>query len=168
MERKNIEAARAKKRLNVIDVLILIILIVCIAGLVVRFGNFGGTSSSKELGTYDIYFAVSDIAYTSEDAFVQGDTVTLADSGVVLGEFAGIETILPAEFFARDKSGNLIVVNYPESTRIDVTGRIVSHGVMSENGYLVAGTTYVAPGTAYTVQSEHMDFVLKITNIVKK
>mgnify|MGYP003525944255 CR=1 FL=1 len=167
MERKNTDAV-VKKRMNVIDVLILILLVVCIAGLVVRFGNFGSVSSSENLGSYDIYFSVSNIAYTSEDAFVQGDTVTLADSGTALGEFAGLETILPAEFFARDKSGNLIVVNYPQSTRIDVTGRILSHGVMSENGYLVGGTTYVAPGTEYTVQSEHMDFVLKITNIVEK
>ena len=168
MERKNADASGIKNRINVIDVLILLIVIACVAGLGVRFGNVGGLSSSDNLEAYDVYFSVSNIAYTSEDAFVQGDTVTLADSGVILGEFAGLETILPAEFFARDKSGNLIVVNYPESTRIDVTGRIVSQGLMSDNGYLVGGTTYVAPGTEYSVQSEHMDFVLKITNIVKK
>lgn len=155
-------------RFNVIDVLIVLIVLACVVGLIARFSNIGGISSAENLKTYDVYFSVSNIAYTSEDAFVQGDTVTLADSGVVLGEFAGLESILPAEFFARDESGNLIVVNYPESTRIDVTGRIVSRGIMSENGYLLNGTTYIASGTEYSVQSEHMDFVLKITNIVEK
>ena len=157
-----------KPRFNVIDVLIILIALACVIGLVLRFGNVGGLSSTENLKSYDVYFSVSNIAYTSEDAFVQGDTVRLVESGAVLGEFAGLESILPAEFFARDENGNLIVVNYPEATRIDVTGRIVSHGMMSDNGYLLNGTTYIAAGNEYAVQSEHMDFVLKITNIVEK
>ena len=156
-----------KFRFNVIDVLIILIVFACILGMIFRFGKVGGMSS-ENLKTYDVYFSVDGIAYTSEDAFVPGDTVRLADSGLILGEFAGLETILPAEFFAQDAEGNWITVNYPPSTKIDVTGRIISHGVMSENGYLLNGTTYIAPGAEYTVQSEHMDFVLTITNIVEK
>ncbi len=167
MEQKNNERA-VRTRLNVIDVLIILIAVICIAGLVIRFGNFGSGAATGDLETYNIYFSVTDIAYTSEDAFVQGDIVTLADRGVVLGEFVGLETIMPAEFFARDNSGNPIIVNYPESTRIDVTGRILSQGTMTDNGYLVGGTTHIAAGTDYRVQSEHMDFVLTITNIVEK
>lgn len=166
--KKQNTSVETKTRFNVIDVLIILIALACVVGLVLRFGNVGGLSSTENLKAFDVYFSVSNIAYTSEDAFVQGDTVRLADSGAVLGEFAGLESILPAEFLARDESGNLIAVNYPESTRIDVTGRIVSHGVMSDNGYLLNGTTYIAAGTEYVVQSEHMDFVLKITNIVEK
>ncbi|MBQ2998902.1 MAG: hypothetical protein IJD64_00430, partial [Clostridia bacterium] len=147
---------------------IVLIVILCIAALIVRFGNFGGRTTSDRLESYDVYFSVTDIVYTSEDAFVPGDTVTLVDKGIVLGELVGLESILPAEFVARDKSGNLIVVNYPESTRIDVTGKIVSQGNMTDNGYLVGGTTYVASGTKYSVQTEHMDFVLTITDIVEK
>lgn len=169
MENKKQEnQERVRPRFNVIDVLIVLIVLACAVGLVFRFGNIGNMSSEDELKTYDVYFTVSNIAYTAEDAFVQGDTVTLSESGAILGEFAGLESILPAEFFARDSGGNLIAVHYPEATRIDVTGRIVSRGIMSENGYLLNGTTYVASGTEYTVQSEHMDFVLKITNIVEK
>ena len=166
--KKQNTSVEMKTRFNVIDVLIILLALACVIGLVLRFGNVGGLSSAENLKTFDVYFSVSNIAYTSEDAFVQGDTVRLAESGAVLGEFAGLESILPAEFLARDENGNLIAVNYPESTRIDVTGRIVSHGVMSDNGYLLNGTTYIAAGTEYVVQSEHMDFVLKITNIVEK
>ena len=166
--KKQNPSTEMKLRFNVIDVIIVLIALSCVIGLILRFGNVGGLSSMENFKTYDVYFSVSNIAYTSEDAFVQGDTVRLVESGAVLGEFAGLESILPAEFFARDESGNLIVVNYPEATRIDVTGRIVSRGVMSDNGYLLNGTTYIAAGTEYAVQSDHMDFVLKITNIVEK
>ena len=168
MEQKDTVKKRSENRFNVIDAIIIIVLIACILGLVFRFGKFGKNALEENLETYEIYFSVSDIAYTSEDAFVAGDTVTLADSGVVLGEFSRIGTILPAEFVTRDKSGNLISVNYPASTRIDVTGYITSQGIMTENGYFVGGTAYVASGTEYVVRSEHMDFVLEILNVVKK
>lgn len=168
MEQNKQPSAPARFRLNVIDLLIVLIVLACVVGLVVRFGNVGKFGDEASLKTYDVYFTVSNIAYTTESAFVSGDVVTLAESGVVLGEFAALETILPAEFLARDENGNLISVRYPESTRIDVTGRIVARGVMSENGFLVNGTTYVASGAEYAVQSEHMDFVLKITSIVEK
>ena len=168
MEQNKQPSASPRFRLNVIDLLIVLIVLACAVGLVVRFGNVGKMGAEESLRTYDIYFTVSNIAYTAEAAFVSGDTVTLADSGVVLGEFVALESILPAEFLSRDANGNLISVRYPESTRIDVTGRITAHGVMSENGFLVNGTTYVASGAEYSVQSEHMDFILKITSIVEK
>ena len=168
MEQKNKAQKTAKLRFNVIDALIILVLLACVVGLVFRYGNFGGGAQESELEDYEIYFSVSNVAYTSEDAFVKGDTVTLADEGVVLGTLSDIKTILPAEFVARDKSGNLITVNYPASTRIDVTGYINSRGVMRENGYFVNGTVYVASGKEYTVRTEHMDVVLKILNIVEK
>ena len=168
MEQKDTVKKHDKNRFNAIDALIIIVLIACIVGLVFRYGKFGKSALDENLENYEIYFSVSNIAYTSEDAFVPGDTVTLADSGAVLGEFSRLGTILPAEFVTQDKSGNLISVNYPASTRIDVKGYITSQGIMTENGYFVGGTTYVASGTEYVVRSEHMDFVLEILNIVKK
>lgn len=168
MEQNKQPSASSRFRFNVIDLLIVLIVLACVVGLIVRFGNLGKMSAGDAQKSYDVYFTVSNIAYTAEDAFVPGDTVTLVESGAVLGEFAALESILPAEFLARDVNGNLISVRYPESTRIDVTGRIVARGVMSENGFLLNGTTYVASGAEYSVRSEHMDFVLKITSIVEK
>ena len=159
----------SKKKLNVIDVLILLVIVTCVVGLVVRFGNFGFSSSSEDLDDYEISFLVSNIAYDSQYYFSQGDTVTLVDKGVVLGKLDGLVKPTPAVFSAQEKNGMPITVSYPtESSRIDVKGTIASKGVMGENGYLLGGTTYIAPGAEYKVQSEHMDFVLTITDIVKK
>ena len=168
MEHKHTDVAKNKLHINVVDVIILIMVIVIAVGLVLRYGNIGGFSSSDDLKTYEIYFVVKDIAYTSEDAFVPGDTITLLEQETILGEFLGIDSIMPAEFLARDINGNLVATSYPELTRIDVTGHILSQGIMSENGYLAGGTTYIAAGIPYSVQSEHMDFIIEITNIIEK
>lgn len=168
MDKKQDFSGKFRFRFNVIDLLIVLIVLACVIGLAIRLGTVKEYSADENLKSYALYFTVTNIAYTSEDAFVVGDTVTITEGGIVLGQFAGLESILPAEFFARDSEGNLITVNYPETTRIDVTGRIESRGVMSENGYLVNGTTYIASGKAYQVQTEHMDFILKITNIVEE
>ena len=167
MKNKN-TGANAKKRLNMIDVLILAVVIICVVGLVIRFSNFGFSGSARDLDDYEILFSVSNIAYTSEDYFVHGDTVTIAENGVVLGQLSGKVNSMPAMFETQYKDGKSIAVSYPEASRIDVKGAIASRGKMGDNGYLVGGTTYIAPGSELLVQSEHMDFVLKITDIVKK
>lgn len=167
MDKKHEFSGKFRIRFNAIDILILLIVLACVVGLAIRFGTVKEYSADENLKLYSVYFTVSNISYTSEDAFVAGDTVTLTEGKTILGTFVGLESILPAEFLARDSEGNLILVSYPETTRIDVSGKIAARGIMTDNGFLANGTTYVAAGKAYAAQTEHMDFVLKITNIVE-
>ncbi len=150
---------------NTMDLIILLLVLVCIVGAVIRARQIGVWKNESELESYEIYFSVSDIAYTSEDALVPGDTVTLCDSGTVIGTLQSLDSILPSTMYVKDADGNVLSINYPESTRIDVTGTIHSTGVMSPNGYLAGGITYLAPGMHYSVRSEHMDFQIEILRI---
>lgn len=159
----------AKKRngkgLNLIDFVVLLLVVICLFGAVIRVGQTEWFAGGSELSVHEIYFSITDISYTSEDALVIGDTVTLCDSEMVLGTLKSIDSVLPSALYVKDPDGNILSVNYPESIRIDVTGTIHSLGKMSKNGYLLGGTTYIAPGRAYRVQSEHMDFTLNILDI---
>lgn len=163
------EKTTSKKRngtaLNLIDFVVLLLVALCLLGAVIRVGQTRWFAGDSDLLEHEIYFSITDIAYTSEEALVLGDTITLCDSQAILGTLKSIDSVQPSAFYVKDADGNVLRVNYPESTRIDVTGRIFSLGKMSENGYLLGGMTYVAPGRAYRVQSEHMDFTLNILDI---
>ncbi len=162
---KTASKKRNSTRLNLIDFVVLLLAVICLFGAVIRVGQMDWFAGGSELTEHEIYFSVTDIAYTSEDAFVIGDTVTLSDNQAVLGTLKSIDSVLPSALYVKDSDGNILSVNYPESIRIDVTGTILSLGKMSENGYLLGGTTYLAPGRTYRVQSEHMDFTLSILDI---
>lgn len=151
--------------LNLIDFVVILLVVICLFGAVVRVGQVDWFAKSSDLAEHEIYFSVTNIAYTSEDALVIGDTVTLVNEQAVLGTLKSIDSVLPSALYVKDAEGNVLSVNYPEANRIDVTGTILSHGKMTENGYLLGGTTYIAPGKTYLVQSEHMDFTLNILDI---
>ncbi|MBQ7380500.1 MAG: DUF4330 family protein [Clostridia bacterium] len=151
--------------LNLIDFVVILLVLICLASAIIRIRRVDLFNQGDDLEQHEIYFSVTDISYTSEDALVIGDTFTLSDNKTVLGTLQSVDSVLPSTLYVSDIDGNVLSVNYPESTRIDVTGTVLSLGKMTDSGYLLGGTTYIAPGRAYTVQSEHMDFTLKILDI---
>lgn len=153
--------------LNLIDFVVILLVLICLIGVVIRVRQIDWFNKNSALEEHEVYFSITDISYISEDALVVGDTFTLCDAGVVLGTLKSIDSVLPTTMYVKDSDGNVLGVNYPETTRIDVTGTVLSVGEMTENGYLLGGTTYIAPGKTYRVQSEHMDFTLEIINIDK-
>ena len=64
MERKNSSA----KRLNIIDVLIIIGIVLCVVGIVIRFGGFSFVSPSKDLDQFELRFSVKNLSCSSVDA----------------------------------------------------------------------------------------------------
>ena len=151
--------------LNIIDLVIILLVVICLVGAAIRAKQLNWFSGDSDLEAVEIYFSVSDIAYTSEDALVIGDTVILCENNSVLGILQSIDSVLPSAMYVKDADGNVISVNYPESTRIDVTGTILSQGTMTKNGYYLGGNIFIAPGKPYAVQSEHMNFTLVILDI---
>lgn len=154
--------------LNLIDFVVLLLVMLCIIGAVIRIKQINWFAKDSDLEEYKVYFSVTDIAYTSEDALVVGDTIVLCENKNILGNLQSIDSVLPSAMYVKDSDGNVLSVNYPESTRIDVTGTIVSQGNMTKNGYYLGGAVYIAPGKTYQAQSEHMDFWLTILDIEKK
>ena len=150
---------------NFIDFVILLLAVICLIGAVIRGSQTDWLAKESDLTQYNIHFKITDIANTSQEALVIGDTVTLCESQTVLGTLKSIDSISPTTFYVKDADGNISSVDYPESLRIDVTGTILSLGKMSENGYLLGGTLHLAPGKVYRVQSEHMDFMLSILSV---
>jgi hypothetical protein len=157
-----------KPSFNIIDVFILIFVVACFAGLIIRMGNFSVFEANEKLEDYRIHFEVTDISSVSEDYFKSGDTVTVAQSGVVLGELEIIDSISPTRVMVENENGEHVWVNYPSDTRVDVSGSIISSGIMDYNGFKVGGNTHVAAGESFLVHTEHMNFVLTVTKITKK
>ncbi len=156
------------KHFNLMDVIIILLVLLCIGGIVVRVGGFGLSEKSQPLDMYEIRFSVSDIAATSESAFVIGDTFTLVDYDVVLGTFTGVESVTPAKVYIYSEQGRVVHAQYPDGTRIDVIGTVTADGLSGGSGFLLGGNVQLSPGISYRVQSEHMDFTLNILEIVKK
>lgn len=152
-------------RIQPIDLAILVLILLCAAGLAVRAGTLGVFVEKTDLEDHRVRFLVSNIAATSAEAFMVGDTFTLASYHEVLGVLVEVESVTPAVVYVENERQEIVRAQYPEGTRVDLVGILEARGVMSEDGFLLGGTLFVSPGIEYRVQSEHMDIVLKIIDI---
>ena len=164
----NRNVQKNKVSFNIIDIFILVFVAACLVGLVIRVGNFNIMDNGKSLEDYRIHFEVLNISSDSEDYFIRDDSVTDITSGLVLGKIEMIDSISPAQMLVKNLDNEYVTVNYPANTRVDISGTLISAGTMESGGYMLGGTTHIAAGDTFSVQSEHMNFTLTVTNIAKK
>ena len=164
-EQKKGRKTDSRIRFNVIDLVIIVAILACIAGIYLRY-NFGEQYGVEhQLEQYEITFQVQNVRYTSADAFQEGDAVYLKTQGKLLGTVQGIDSTTPSELIYTDLSGDIRQIYYPENSRIDMEGRLLVSGVMTDRGFMLDGNTYLAPGAAYAVQTPRIDVSIVIADI---
>lgn len=164
-----------KLRPNVIDFLIVIVIIGAVCGIALRGGVVEKIATNTSSEQARIHFLVEDISGTSYDAFVPGDDFYSKNHGCYLGKLEN-PSQMPAEKLIPTLEGGMsasvspaIDVNDPnsDSYRVDVRGELVGSGVFSEEGFLVNGSTYIAPGSEFTMESKNVSVTAVIVKIEK-
>lgn len=158
---------KGNARFNIIDLVIIVVAAACIAGVLLRHFSLKNADTGEVAENARISFLVQNIRYTSADFFVGGDGVYCDDDGIKLGEFMKGFTITPAEEYVTDYNGKTIKVNYPENTRIDVRGTILSEGKWRDGSFFVDGNKYIAAGKNLTVHTAHITVTLVVTDVAK-
>ena len=155
----------ARVHFNLVDLVLIIAVLACLVGVYLRYSAGDDFGVNHELEQYVLSFEINNIRYTSADAFAEGDALYLDGKDTVLGKIMSIDSTSPSEVIYTDDKGDYKTVYYPEDTRIDLTGRMLSDGVMSDRGYLLGGNTYLAPGQTYYVETPQINVSVTITDI---
>ena len=151
-----------KKHFGALDWVILIVLILCAAVFALRFGYKEQISGEGLTAKYAISFCINDVRYTTADALVKGDRVYVATDDTYIGIFDRIDSNNPAAYYVENSDTK---VYYPEGTRIDLTGTIISEGVMNDDGYFAGGSYFLAPGKKITIYTGHVFVDIVLTDI---
>ena len=158
----------AKARFNIIDLLIIVLVIACAVGVYIKHISSENIDTDQSFEEAQLSFLVQDIRYTSAEFFENGEReVYLADDGTKLGEFMKGFTITPAEKYLTDSMGKPVKVVYPENTRIDVRGKILSEGMWTDEGFMVGGNLYVAAGKQMEIATSDIVVTLVVTDVTK-
>lgn len=173
-ENKNAKANGSyRRRFNVIDAIIIILVLLCIASIIYRFDLIDGVAVSDNNEEYRIYFEIEDIRNTSVASLVPGDTVRNAKTNEKIGAFDEIVQNIPA-LATYNNDGEEIYFppeneeNKYDETRYYVTGYITVSGRMTENGFLLNGNTYIAANSELSIATEHIETTIKVLDIIKK
>lgn len=155
--------AAKKFRVNILDFVIFAAVVLCIAGVFLRSGK-KSTDEKLETQTAVISFSISNVQAASADCFRDGDLVYSESLGCSMGRMIGDSIVAtPAVLYIEDNGS--VVEAVSGLNRVDIRGSFVSEGKMSESGFLIGGTQYVAPGMTTLVYLPNINVNILITDV---
>jgi hypothetical protein len=140
------------------------------AALRTFIGTDNALSGAVTMEKHVVFFKVENIRNSSTEYLTPGETFYIDSTGQYLGEITGNATVTPAVYMFEDVNGKYVQAYAPENgdaTRVDVMGTLIVDGYMSENGFLLNGTTSLAPGKEITIRSNFIQLKITVTEIVK-
>ncbi len=172
-----------KPTFNVIDLLIIIVVLACVAGVILRYTVLNDKWNSKNDEVYYITFRADSLSYSAYSTLLassseQGDNWIYLDDGVTRlgtvsisnsGTLAGV----PETLKFRLPDGSEVTASYSESESEDdvtwtLTGKIRCNGSVSQDGgFLLNGKRYIGVNDKLSVYSKYCDFDLTVTGIAR-
>lgn len=151
-----------KFKFNILDVVIIIVAIACIAGLVIR-SNLADTFGKKDEKAV-VTFRVSGILKNSVGAtFLPGDSYYCDKMNTVFGSFGEIVERVPAVMVSEDEDGIARESTVPY--RQDVTATMECIGSFNGDEFFIDGTNRVIPGQSYEVHSRNRKMVIQVISV---
>lgn len=167
-----------KFKINVMDILVILLVLICIASIVIRATSIENPSAKE----YTVYFKIDDISASSY-SYLQGhagESVKLSSDGAFLGTLGkdfsrgvaiytytvetdvGKKEIKQAYYPAFDSEDI-----YSEQ-RCSVNGTMVVVGTKGKNGIFINGDQYIAPEMLIEIETEYIKTAINIIRIEEK
>ena len=156
---------KTKLRFNAIDLVILILIIGCLAGLALRYQLINVIRSEGDSTSAIVSFYLSDIRFTSEDYFNEGDVFYLASEKEEFGVLEAGFTFEPAAEYNMTRDG-VYVKTSSVNGRSDMYGSLRAKGTFTPDGeFLLNGTKYIAAGSELSVYSSNIEINIILTDV---
>ena len=180
---KSLKTASGKPTFNVIDVLIIVVVIACVAGVALRYTVLNENWNQKNDEVYYITCRADSLAYSAystllassseqndnwiylDDGITRLGTVSVSNSGTLAG--------VPETLKFKLSDGSEITASYAgDESENDVTwtltGKIRCNGSVSQDGgFLLNGKRYIGVNEKLSVYSKYCDFDLTVTGIAR-
>lgn len=160
---ENSKATEKKLCLNIIDFLIVIVILGAVIGIALRMGVVERVTNQSNIEEARISFLVQDIQESSADYFKIGDVFRAESLDCSFGKLESRQ-FMPAEAFIANAEG-ILIKTHSSNNRIDVRGIVVGSGTFTDEGFLLAGINFIAPGSDVTIQSSDIEVSVMITAI---
>ena len=155
-------SSKEKKRLNIFDVLIIVVVIACVAAIGVRVYFTANVNNADEsvVITYEVY----GISAENAEEFTQGKKIYLQSNDAEVGI---INTVIKnaSRVEAIDDDGTITVVGDPYL--ITVTGKMTLYGKTSDSGFFVNGQTQISLGSSLSVYTDRNMFTLTVVEMTQ-
>ena len=159
----NISENKRNIRFSIADFVIILMVFACLIGALLRYDIAEKLFSKSVKNEYTITFLAEALTENEATAIRDGEKFFL--DGDIFGEIQASDITNSVAYY-EDNSGAL--VSYVKQDAFDVTGKIICELVDSENGYLLGGKTYIAPGSSFKVKEKEIEISILVISINDK
>ena len=152
----------ARRKIGVIDVVIIVAVLAIILTGVLRYALNEGLLTQNDTAC-SVGFRVTSVRYNTYDMLDENENVFLSDFEL-LGTLSSIN-ITPAVFYAENAEGELISVHYPENTLVDIDGEILCELSVNGGRYTAANGTHICAGAVLDLHTDTVDMTVVVTKV---
>lgn len=155
----------AKKRPNLIDIVIILTLVAVAVLAVIKIGVINRTEVTElsEAAPKTTYTAFVDkVKMPTVEALHVGDLIFDEKTGICIGEIKDV-SYEPLFHNLPDGTGGVMRVQYPDYYRVTMT--IEGSVIEKENGYFVDGVVELKVNSEMNTVTKYAQPVIKVTNI---
>ena len=148
-------------KFNIVDFIIIILVIALIAGIIVRFNFVKRLTASGGDDVAKLTFT-ADVTTSSAGEITEGDIYFVVSNDMKLGTLTGFTV---SDSFKYEEAEDGTLVKAVDETGKNIRGEIEASGNMSDDGFLLGGTYFIAPGQSLEVVSKHGGFTMEILSL---
>lgn len=152
---------KSKKKFNVIDFIIVILIIGCIVGIVFRSIYVNRLLTSGGSDTASVSFTAAIPGATASQVSVD-DVFYVVSNNM---PFGSITSVVTGENYVYEEAENGRLVKTLDETSSLLTGKLNVQGIDTQNGFMLGGTYFIAPGQSFEIIGKKARFTIMITDI---
>ena len=152
--------ATKRLRFSVIDFVIILMVIACLVGVIMRYDLADRLFSKTVLTDARVSFVAESVLPAEKAVFVE-NTVFYTDLDA-FGTLISVES-KPARIYYENSVGALVY--YEHDTLQDLSGSFRVKVLDTDSGYRLNGNTFLAPGSVFTVKAGGASVVITIISV---
>lgn len=154
---------KKKSRFNILDILIIITVAAIVTAIALRYDVITKVGLQSSSDDFDITFIVENIQQESEQYFTQGEQFIITKSLKPIGTLKEVLDVREAKMYVTTADGKIVKTDIPK--RIDLTGVLSCKGRYTDDGYMIGGNQFVAPGKDFIIRSGNIEIMITVLAI---
>lgn len=139
-----------KIHFNIIDLLIVLVIIAVAGTVFIRYDFIDKISKAAVEDSARVTLLVQSIREEACNAINDGDGITWVQESLHMGEVVRKE-VSPAVLYSSREDG--VIIRNESALTYDMRCTIETKGTVSEDGYLINGVSYIAPGRTISIRN---------------
>lgn len=149
-------------KINIIDLLVIIVMIAAACITIFKFTATPGKGSTKVNTAFSYTLKVADVRDFTAKLFAEGDNLYDDETGKFIGKVTAVKTEQSKEYALKSDG----TYNYTERPgRFDVYVTVSTNGTVKDTGYFAEGIRQIAPHSTIVLSSQKLKTNATVENI---